>query len=593
MKRLFRPWIPAFAGMTKTTTPQSSPRNWRSKVIYFILTVIILFGAFLRFYAVNWDSFNAFHPDERNISWAVTRIHFFSEMNPKFFAYGGLPIYLYRALGEGVVFITKNNNWLFDWGHIAVIGRYVSAVLSTISIYLIFLVGSVYFNQATGLTSAAFLAFSPWAIEQAHFDTTETMLVFFVLLLLVFSYKLLRSIGNTSVLIALGIIWGLAIAAKTTAALFGVIPLAAIWAPKFFKTFFKNMLRSLLLGVTALVVFFLFSPYTVLDYKDFYTSMTYESGVALGRFTVPYTLQFWHTPAYLYPIITMLWQTGPLVIVGLAGLIAILIAVMADLIRHPLMLLKGSRINVLDDKNNLIVFVIFPLIYFGWVGSWYTKFARYNVPFLPFVTLAAAWLMIVSLQKLKKNHVLFYISLFVYSLICLLTLAWCLATFTVYLRPQTRILASNWIYANIPSGAHIYTEHWNDGLPLDSTNGISYNRELLTVYDLPDGDAKRTYYADNLSSGDYIILSTRRIWATMPRLTEKYPVTSLFYKKLLAGELGYTEIATFTSYPQFFGKIMNDDSAEESVAVFDHPTVRIFKNTSHFSKTQLVQLLTY
>jgi hypothetical protein len=283
--------------------------------------------------------------------------------------------------------------------------------------------------------------------------------------------------------------------------------------------------------------------------------MTYESGVALGRFTVPYTLQFLHTTPYVFQLETMLWQAGPLLIVGLIGIIALLFRV----------------------KKN-ILFLLFPLIYFGWVGSWFAKFNRYNVPFLPFVTITAAWILI----KLRNK--------FLVIIICLVTIAWGLANFSVYLRPQTRFVATEWIFTHIPAGAHIYTEHWNDGLPLDLPHAIPYNRELLTVYD-EDNAAKKIYYADKLVAGDYIILSTRRMWATMPNLGDKYPLTKLFYARLLNGTLGYKEVATITSYPQLFGIQINDDIAEESIQVFDHPTVLIFQNVRRYTRDEYMKLL--
>lgn len=566
-----------------------------------IFLLIFLVGAYTRFTYVNWDSFGAFHPDERNISWAVTRIRFFSQMNPKFFAYGGLPIYLYRALDEGVVRVTGDPQWLYDWGHIAVVGRYVSAVLSTVSIGLIFLVGSAYFSPATGILSAAFLAFSPWAIQQAHFETTETMLVFFILLMLYTSRRLIaagsvdnsemsaegarasardrtaRKIGNaTSAAINVlwvGAIWGLALAAKTTSLVFGVIPLAAIWFPHIFKNFGRKLFLTFLLVGVTIIFFFAFSPYTLLDLQHFSESMTYESGVALGRFTVPYTLQFLHTVPYLYQLTTMLWQAGPLVIVGLAGLLLLLIRFL------------------FTKRYSLFTFIVFPLLYFAWVGTWFAKFARYNVPFLPFVTISAAWFMVFTLRKIPGRSMYWFMCLFAYSIICVLSLAWGLANYSVYLRPQTKRVATEWIAQHIPSDAKIYTEHWNDGLPLDLPGIPSYKRELLNVYDEPDDDSKQQYLADKAATGDYIIFSTRRIWATMPGLTEKYPVTSLFYTKLLSGELGYSEVARFTSFPQLFGIRINDDGAEESLQVFDHPTVRIFQNTGRFPEKEIFDLL--
>ncbi len=533
-----------------------------------ILILIVLFGAILRFSAVNWDSFGAFHPDERNISWAVTRIQFFNDMNPKFFAYGGLPIYLYRALAESVAYFSKDLTWVHDWGHIAVVGRFVSATLSTISIGLIYLVGAAYFSGHVGLLSAGLLAFSPWAIREAHFSTTETMLVFFLLLLAYFSHSFLRK-PSTKTVCGLAFIWGLAIAAKTISLLFGVIPVTAILLAHALR-FRKKLAYACVLSALAAAIFFLFSPYTILDLKHFQESMTYETGVALGRHSVPYTLQFVGTVPYLYQMTTMLWQAGPQVFVGLVGLIALAVA--------------GIR----KKHKEIIVFLIFPLLYFAWVGTWFAKFSRYNVPFLPFVTLAAAWFCFAVLKHFRTAGLILTI------LLVATTSLWGLSNWTIYMRPQTKIEASTWSYAHIPENAIIYTEHWNDGLPLDLAempSRVYYpNRELLTVYE-PDNEEKKLYYADKLATGDYIILSTRRIWATMPRLKEQYPLTSLFYEKLLNEELGYHEVTTFTSYPKLFGVEVNDDTAEESLQVFDHPTVRIFQNTERFTKNALHSIL--
>ncbi|MCX6794177.1 MAG: glycosyltransferase family 39 protein, partial [Candidatus Gottesmanbacteria bacterium] len=507
---------------------------------------------------------------ERNISWAVTRIHFFDQLNPKFFAYGGLPIYLYRALGEEVVLATHNPEWLFDWGHIAVIGRYVSAIISTISIFLIYLVGASYFTPTVGILAATLLTFSPWAIQQAHFDTTETMLVFYLLAMTWVSHQLFRKLNRRSV-IQLGLLWGLAMAAKTTSLLFGIIPITAIWFPHtIFKNFFKKLLFTFLLVPTTGIIFFIFSPYTVLDLKHFLESMTYESGVALGRLDVPYTLQFLHTPPYLFQIQTMLWQAGPLVIVGFLGLIGLVIAAL------------------FKKKFHLILILAFPLLYFGWVGSWFAKFNRYNVPFLPFLTVAASWFCMTFIKRFRVAGIAFT------ALLLSITILWGLSNFSIYLRPQTRLTASEWMYKNIPKTAKLYTEHWNDGLPIDiegvGTNG-QYRRDTLNVYD-EDNAAKKIYYADQLIAGDFIILTTRRMWATMPRLQKKYPLTKLFYQRLLDSSLGYKEVATFTSYPQLFGFSINDDGEEESIQGFFHPTVRIFQNTARDTRDQYLKLLT-
>lgn len=532
------------------------------------LLIIFAVGALLRFTNVNWDSYQAFHPDERNIAWAVTRIHWFDELNPKFFAYGGLPIYLYKILSDGVARATGDLTWTTEWGKIAVVGRFVSAVLSSISILLIHLVGSRYFSPAIGLVSAYFLAFSPWAIREAHFAITETMLVFFLIPLLLASHRILttKKLHTLYFFCSIaGILSGFALGAKTISLLFLIIPLLSIWLNS--NTIRHRISMTLILLFFSGTYFLMTSPYTIIDYKHFMESMKYETGVALGRFSVPYTLQFTNTIPYLYQIQTMLWQSGPVAILGLAGM----------------------AILAVYRKRTSFLFLIFPLLYFLWSGSWYAKFSRYTVPFLPFATLAAAWLMVFVFQKFSKKKFHLYICIFVYLLIGVSHALWGLANWTIYLGPQTRIEASQWIYTHVPTGAKLLTEHWNDGLPVDidgAKNSSDYPRELLAVYDT-DTDEKVSTMADQLDAADYIILSTRRMWATLPSLTETYPATSRFYTLLLSSQLGYTEVATFTRYPSLFGITINDDTPEESIQVFDHPTVRIFQNDHKLSKEEM------
>src|ERR1022692_1861939 len=71
---------------------------------------LILLSLILRFYGLNWDMGNSFHPDERQILFHVTAVGWPSSMaqfldvdhsplNPHFFAYGSFPIYLLAFAG--------------------------------------------------------------------------------------------------------------------------------------------------------------------------------------------------------------------------------------------------------------------------------------------------------------------------------------------------------------------------------------------------------------------------------------------------------------------------------------------------------------
>lgn len=74
-------------------------RRWNNPT-FIILVFITLLGAGFRFYNPNWDFGKSFHPDERNILGQTASIQASDGFKVKFFAYGQLPVFLYRATGE-------------------------------------------------------------------------------------------------------------------------------------------------------------------------------------------------------------------------------------------------------------------------------------------------------------------------------------------------------------------------------------------------------------------------------------------------------------------------------------------------------------
>lgn len=540
---------------------------WKNKKIIWLI-LIVAFGGFLRFYNLNWDEGHFFHPDERNIANAVSRINFFSQLNPNFFAYGSFPIYLYRVAGDFLTWFTKNNNWVIAWPEINLIGRWFSALFSTLSIVLIYLTTKkLWQNYLIAVLAAFFLAFSPTFIQIAHFAITESLLILWLLFLLLLSLDLEKNPSWKNYL-KIGLVGGLAIATKISAISFLIIPFTAhlFW---YFKKL-KNHWRYFFSLLVSFLTFSFFSPYVFLDSQKFWESMNYESGVVLGKLAVPYTLQFNKTLPYLFQIKNFFWQIGPIAILGILGIIFLLI------------------LGFKKRNKKIIIFLIFPIIYFFYVGSWHTKFIRYMLPILPFIIIAGTWLL---LEFRKKQKVIGNIILIIFLSI---NFCWSLAFFNIYLSESTRITASKWIYQNLPTKSKILTEHWDDGLPVSllTNSPQKYEIESLTIYE-PDNLEKLNYYAEKLAQADYLIINSRRLYGTLMFLPAKYPLTSRYYQLLFKEKLGYQKIAEFTSYPKLLFWEINDDSSEETFQVYDHPKVIIFQNRLQYSQEQLKIILNY
>ena len=170
--------------------------------------------------------------------------------------------------------------------------------------------------------------------------------------------------------------------------------------------------------------------------------------------------------------------------------------------------------------------------------------------------------------------------------------------------------------------AAINESDWDDGLPLrlgaqgyDGFGGLYQGGLNLQIY-WDDNADKLARFVDTLSQGDVLFMSSNRQWATVTRVPERYPLTTVYYRLLLGcpadkdliwcynvarpgmfnGQLGYKLVAVFESFPTIdipgvFHWEANDQFAEEAFTVYDHPKVLIFEKQPDFSAAQVQKLL--
>jgi hypothetical protein len=214
-------------------------------------------------------------------------------------------------------------------------------------------------------------------------------------------------------------------------------------------------------------------------------------------------------------------------------------------------------------------------VVFFYVGSLFAHSGRYLLPAVPLLAVAAAAGLV---AVLGAHHRLVFT---VGATVVAATSAYAIAFHHIYTVENTRMAASNWIVAQVPAGASIANEYWDDPLPVGA-RAQRYDGVQLPVFDADD-EAKLKKLYDGLEGADYYVLSSPRAWKTIGRLPSRFPLMARFYERLFDNRLGFSESARFTVHPELLGVSFDDLGAEESFWVYDHPPVMIFRHVQRLS----------
>lgn len=520
-----------------------------------LLALICLMAAYLRFVNLNWDQGLALHPDERNIAMAVSKLNWPEQTDPEFYAYNGLPLFLADISSQIVSFLTSDHSWQSDLGKINLITRAYSATFALLSVFFFYLIAKKIFSK-NGVFIVTFLAATTVTfIQHAHFGVTESLLVLELLILTWLSIRFIQE-KQPRFLLTLAIVLGLSFATKTSALSYAIIPVCSIFLIYKFK--FKAFLQIFTLLVFSFLFFYLASPNTFYHFQQFLSIMHYEQAIAGGQQKIFYTMQFIDSIPYLFHLKTLLWQTS------------------------PLLLLTASLGFYFFFKNTkkyqmLWPLLLFSIIYFLYIGTWYAKFNRYLMPVIP------ALILLTGITFDQLNNKLFKQLLITFLLIT--HDLWALAFMNIYQTEHSRITASHWIEDNIANNSVILHEERDVRLPIVLSQNKNYQYSLLELYQV-DSPEKINDLSKQLSFGDYLLIASQRLYRTIPKSVD-HPYTSNYYQLLFAEELGYQKIMEFSSYPKLLGLEINDDGVEETFKVFDHPRIFIFKNVNHLSQEEL------
>lgn len=626
-----------------------------------LLIAILVLALALRFYGLAWDAGFSYtpHPDERAILDRVIGISppgldefgllFDAERspwNPRWFNYGSFPLYvlkLVQIVGEP---------FLNDVNDIRVLGRAVSGLADVATILAVYGIAALAFDRRTGLLAAALTALAVIHIQLSHFFAVDTLQAMLAIAALYFMVKVAREGSMRDSLFA-GALVGLGLATKASqlpiVAPFVIAHLMFAFALNGKETTyrFERRMETAIWGVIggsalAIIALLIAQPYTLLDWGRFFSHVSEQSEMIRGIRDYPYTRQYADTTPYWYHIRQLaIWGYGlPLGIAAWAGLLyvslrgmplkigaaylivgwgmpaAILFvsqSVVALAAAGSVALLALLATLPVRSKNSQIEVLLLCWVvpYFLVTGAFHVKFMRYMLPIAPLLALFGArmlwalWDGSASYRRTLRPLVGALMALLVAG-----TAFYALAYVNgVYGSAHTGERASEWLNRVAPYGAFVIKEHWEESLPS--------LRSDFEFYDLPmyeqDRSAKTALIAEVLANADYLVFFSNRLYGTIPRLPERYPISTEYYRLLFSEQLGYTLADVQTSYPTLLGVsfvdgtfarpglpalsefpegnhvplTLNMGHADESFSVYDHPKVLTFRNTERLDAAEI------
>ena len=464
------------------------------------LAVILLTAAVLRFWSLGAGIPYAIGDDEPQIMNRSLHMMRSGDFNPHFFDYPGFYIYVQAAVavvrflagatsGEWHALNQAPTEAFYLWG------RAVTAILGTLTIGLVYLVG-MRWGTRHALLAAALVAVMPLHVRESHFILTDVPVTFFVTLTLLLSLRAHERPVASAYAIA-GVAAGLAAATKYNGGLAIILPLIAVWmTPATRPSRITGALGAL--GGAA-VAFLVTAPYTVLDLPGFLNGY--------GQLTVAYR----DRPGIDPPAYTYLKHLR--VAFGWPGFLAVIGGLVFAVVRA----IKGP------GRVRWTLTLVFPVLYFWIVSRQSLVFARYLMPAVPFICVLAATAIVSGVSLLRRFSIPRFprtALITALTVAVLLPPAWASVVFNRDNRAQTAADAFAWLKANVPDGSTIYIESNRLNLTMTEykTKTLSQLRDM-TIED---------YRAAQV---DYVVASSQSFGPYLED-PQKFPQESAQYRQL-------------------------------------------------------------
>lgn len=571
--------------------------------------------------------------------------------------------FLYGLFAWGAGYFFKVDGLVWGYGTWGRLGRPISAIFGTLTIYYIYRIGARVYSRRTGLLAAIFLTFTVLHIQLSHFYTFDVIQAFFTtaavysLLVLVDAERWLQRwrAGCMASIMA-----GLGLATKFGAVLFLIPWIAAVMMVFYVHRphiglFKPRTLRFTfhlqILGLVTFLVFwlsaFIGQPFAFVNYLEgpqrpslsfvhldlsdrpgqshsSLRSFLEEVGDRLDPFTaplgfhfgplfhpdskrpfeqrltigssrhwkdvyeqqqmavsgggVPWTRQYNHTTPFIYQWKNLLYY-GMGIPLGLVCLIGLAWGF-------------GKPFYRPDWKEWIIWLWMAPNFFTTML--FHTKFPRYLIPQVPFFCLWAAALAIWAYAILRQQRYhgserrarwhLVPAALAVGAVVW--SALYSFAFIDIYREDHTWTVCSRWFEKEVPEGKRIVTEQWDDSVPWDGRVSSRYATKTTQPVHSDDPSNIRQI-AQAMAWTDYYCFSSKRNYGAFLQSPESAPNRISLVKSLFAGNLGLRLVKTFSKPVSVLGIPIHSELADESLSLYDHPTVHIFQRTEDLDDKEI------
>ena len=435
--------------------------------IWALVAGILIFSAGLRIWGISFGLPYRYHPDEPQHVVAAARMLAEQRLeppefnNPPFYKYilmgadaayvgAGFLVGKYESIGEFVQSIEVDPSPLYQ------LGRFVSAIAGTLTVWVTYLVGSKSLAPRIGIIAAAFLAVAFLPVRDSHFATNDSVLTLLVSVSMLGSVLIVRRGDDRSYGLA-AVAGGLAFATKYTG-VFTIVPLIAAHflgsgigsqIPRSLKV--RRLVGALAIWLLSSVIgspAFLLNPGKVIDDVG-------RSIYSYGRLGFA-GWQVGSSSGFLFYVESLAWGIG---IVLLA------------------LLVVGIVLSIFRHDSEQIVLLAFPVPLIAFMGMQDMYFARFILPAIPMMMVLAAFaaeevtvavLARTNLQESQGNALPLALARVV-GIGMVQPTAASIQYGNLLTRLDTRTIAKAWIEENIPSGSKIAIDWPHHGPPLSTS----------------------------------------------------------------------------------------------------------------------------